>query len=68
MILTLKLVGLAYEIQDSKEPETGKLKLNPSVLDVYHYGLCHAGLITGWQYFFSKDNFIKVHFVLPISD
>jgi len=52
MILTLKLVGLATEIQDSKDPETGKLQLNPSVLDVYHYGLCHAGLITGPYYKF----------------
>jgi lysophospholipid acyltransferase 7 len=52
MILTLKLVGLAFEIHDSRDPATGKFGVNPSVLDVYHYGLCHAGLITGPYYKF----------------
>eukprot|EP00088_Acartia_fossae_P047946 TRINITY_DN5212_c0_g1_i4.p1 TRINITY_DN5212_c0_g1~~TRINITY_DN5212_c0_g1_i4.p1 ORF type:complete len:476 (-),score=55.71 TRINITY_DN5212_c0_g1_i4:184-1611(-) len=52
MILTLKLVGLAFEIQDSLDSATGKYALNPSILDVFHYGLCHAGLVTGPYYKF----------------
>jgi hypothetical protein len=47
MILTLKLVGLAFEIHDSKDAASGKNTLVPSFLDVYHYSFCHAGLITG---------------------
>jgi len=53
MILTLKLVGLAFEIHDSKDAASGKNTLVPSFLDVYHYSFCHAGLITGPYYKFS---------------
>jgi len=57
MILTLKLVGLAFEIHDAGEAEnvTGSKassQVNPGFLDIFHYGLCHAGLITGPYYKF----------------
>jgi lysophospholipid acyltransferase 7 len=46
MILTLKLVGLAFEVHDSNEPV-------PSLEDQFHYGFNHVGLITGPYYRFS---------------
>ncbi|XP_023346078.1 lysophospholipid acyltransferase 7 [Eurytemora carolleeae] len=50
MILTLKLIGLAFEVHDSHvkaESLTEKKALNPGFLEIFHYGLNHAGLITG---------------------
>ena len=63
LILTLKLVGLAFEIHDSanesdqvinKDSGDTKVKeeerLKPSVTDTIHYCLGHIGLITGPYY------------------
>jgi len=61
LILTLKLVGLAFEIHDSENESKEILnkeeaeiikeeKLNPSVIDTIHYCLGHIGLITGPYY------------------
>jgi len=47
LILTLKLVGLAFEYHD--EELTGK----PALSDVFHYSLGHIGLITGPYYKYS---------------
>jgi len=48
LILTLKMVGLAFEIHDSHRK--GDVLLNLSVADVFHYSLGHIGLITGPYY------------------
>ena len=55
LILTLKLVGLAFEVHDSAaEADTEKVeRLRPGVLDTLHYCLGHIGLITGPYYKFS---------------
>ena len=63
LILTLKLVGLAFEIHDSNSVNEQKVAkeekevkevtnkvLNPSVADIFHYCLGHIGLITGPYY------------------
>lgn len=55
MILTLKLVGLAFEVHDSKSEggkgdRKGEPEVNPGFLDIFHYGLSHVGLITGPYY------------------
>jgi len=52
LILTLKMVGLAFEVHDSlgeADAQNGDL-LDPSVSDVFHYSLGHIGLITGPYY------------------
>lgn len=41
MILTLKLVGLAFEVNTSAE------KVQPSFLDVFHYAFNYIGVLTG---------------------
>ena len=47
LILTLKLVGLAFEIHD------GELPARPGLADIFHYSLGHIGLITGPYYKYS---------------
>ncbi len=63
MILTLKMVGVAFEIHDTKrrrekaakeggpdEEERLVMKykdVEPSALDIFHYAFSHAGLLTG---------------------
>ena len=44
MIMTLKLMGLAFEVHDSK--------LNPGFLDIFHYSFAHSGILTGPYYKF----------------
>uniref|UniRef100_A0A1B6C1Y2 Lysophospholipid acyltransferase 7 n=1 Tax=Clastoptera arizonana TaxID=38151 RepID=A0A1B6C1Y2_9HEMI len=61
MILTLKLVGLAYEVHDSQmaakekdltddssnfEMESNRIAV-PSFVDVFHYTFCYMGVLTG---------------------
>ncbi|XP_065206038.1 lysophospholipid acyltransferase 7 [Planococcus citri] len=61
MILTLKLVGLAFEVHDNHVTER-KMKKDeksvtdqdiyrlfpkPSILEVFHYAFCYAGVLTG---------------------
>ena len=50
MIMTLKLMGLAFEVHE----ETHKTELEkkykhvyPNVLDIFHYAFSHAGILTG---------------------
>lgn len=45
MIMTLKLMGLAFEIHD----DTG---LNPNAEDIFHYAFAHSGILTGPYYRF----------------
>ena len=63
MILTLKLVGLAFEVHDGAKEETDPMDNEdkgkkfcssvPSLEDQFHYGFNHVGLITGPYYRFS---------------
>jgi len=66
MILTLKLIGLAFEVHDSDKEERDSLRSKddedkgknpcssvPSLEDQFHYGFNHVGLITGPYYRFS---------------
>lgn len=64
MILTLKLVGLAFEVHDNyeikkklKDEDTDVMDVDrykdfpdPKLLDVFHYSLCYAGVLTGPYY------------------
>lgn len=50
MILTLKMVGLAFEVHDSATGKQAEYKIDPGFLDIFHYGLNHVGLITGPYY------------------
>ncbi|PRD23071.1 UNVERIFIED_CONTAM: mboat7 [Trichonephila clavipes] len=63
MILTLKMVGLAFEIQGIQiDDKTKQLKnadllkkyqkINPSFIDVFHYAFCIAGVLIGPYYKF----------------
>ncbi|GFU03704.1 lysophospholipid acyltransferase 7 [Nephila pilipes] len=63
MILTLKMVGLAFEIQGTRIDDKTKLlknadllkkyqKINPSFVDVFHYAFCIAGVLIGPYYKF----------------
>ena len=47
LILTLKLVGLAFECHDAE------LAGKPDLADIFHYSLGHIGLITGPYYKYS---------------
>ncbi len=61
MILTLKLIGLAFEIHDNnvlaKKLETRSAEIkdedlyrhfpSPTMQDVFHYTFCYAGVLTG---------------------
>ena len=40
MIMTLKLMGLAFEIYDD-------ISLNPTLEDIFHYAFAHSGILTG---------------------
>ena len=64
LILTLKLIGIAFEIHDAEMEAVKESKENseeknviqysrPSVADTLHYCLGHIGLITGPYYKFS---------------
>lgn len=57
MILTLKLVGLAFEVNQShcikeatskEEEEAAKYnKINPNFVDIVHYSFNYIGVLTG---------------------
>jgi len=56
MILTLKLVGLAFEVHDTKvrcsNPDNPPnfCDVDPGFTDIIHYGFSHVGLLTGPYY------------------
>lgn len=60
MILTFKMVGLAFEVHDSyKAKKDGKNQTKapekrhiepPSFIEIFHYGLCYLGVLTGPYY------------------
>jgi len=56
MILTLKLVGLAFEVNDTKTrlaaDSPNFSDISPSFSDIVQYGLSHVGLLTGPYYKF----------------
>ena len=63
MMMTLKLMGLAFEVYDSQQVVGGNVvgdkvvdgnfleqkyrRINPSFLDMFHYTFTHAGILTG---------------------
>jgi hypothetical protein len=51
MMMTLKLMGLAFEVHDSGEASDNLdqkyRKIDPSLLDMFHYIFTHAGILTG---------------------
>uniref|UniRef100_A0A0A9XEX5 Lysophospholipid acyltransferase 7 n=1 Tax=Lygus hesperus TaxID=30085 RepID=A0A0A9XEX5_LYGHE len=73
MILTLKLVGMTFELKDTIE---GELKgkndpefmfrriPKPSFADVFHYAYCYSGIITGP--YFSFRTFVDM-FITPFA-
>merc|ERR1712020_731975 len=53
MIMTLKLMGLAFEVHDSHNSLDKKYKsINPEILDIFHYAFAHSGILTGPYYRF----------------
>lgn len=64
MIMTLKLMGLAFEVHDSEKlkaktdlDQVDQLEkkytlVNPTPLDIFHYSFSHSGILTGtpWTY------------------
>jgi len=54
MIMTLKLMGLAFEVHETHKTELEKKykHVDPNVLDIFHYAFSHAGILTGPYYRF----------------
>jgi len=54
MIMTLKLMGLAFEVHETHKTELEKKykHVYPNVLDIFHYAFSHAGILTGPYYRF----------------
>ncbi|XP_026475218.1 lysophospholipid acyltransferase 7 isoform X2 [Ctenocephalides felis] len=58
MILTLKLVGLAFEVNEShtqklvakKEQDHDSSEINPTFIEMFHYGFNYIGVLTGPYY------------------
>ncbi|XP_023239382.1 lysophospholipid acyltransferase 7-like [Centruroides sculpturatus] len=60
MILTLKMVGIAFELNHSHKINQNATKgislkhqyemINPSFIDIIHYSFCHAGVLIGPYY------------------
>jgi lysophospholipid acyltransferase 7 len=51
MMMTLKLIGLAFEVHDSENTGSQTMRytnVNPSVLDIFHYSFTHIGILTGF--------------------
>ncbi|KAG1707499.1 Lysophospholipid acyltransferase 7 [Nymphon striatum] len=53
MILTLKMIGLAFELVAKSHPSQNIVSnshqkiCKPSLLDMYHYSFCYAGILVG---------------------
>ena len=49
MIMTLKLMGLAFEVHETHKTELEKKykHVYPNILDIFHYAFSHAGILTG---------------------
>ena len=58
MIMTLKLMGLAFEVHDSNLPNQDSLEKKYKhlkevpPLDIFHYSFAHSGILTGPYYTF----------------
>ena len=70
MIMTLKLMGLAFEVHDSwKSNASGdsnnldqkyqNIDVNPRALDIFHYAFAHTGVLTGPYYRFRHSLYIR---------
>ncbi|XP_035207114.1 lysophospholipid acyltransferase 7-like isoform X2 [Stegodyphus dumicola] len=73
MILTLKMVGIAFEIKEEEELQAKDpnseiqikyRKIKPSFFDVFHYAFCIAGVLIGPYY---KYRTFSDMFYLPYS-
>ena len=55
MIMTIKLIGVALEIAESRKTAIGEddaekqryRSVDPGPIDIFHYVFCHAGVLTG---------------------
>ena len=49
MIMTLKLMGLAFEVHETHKNELEKKhkSVNPDARDIFHYAFSHSGILTG---------------------
>ena len=55
MIMTIKLIGVALEIAESRKTAAGEddaakqwyKSVDPGPIDIFHYVFCHAGVLTG---------------------
>ena len=82
MILTLKMMGLAFEVHDSHktaikrkkdDPDKGdgvvledryRSVTSPSLLNIFHYGFAHSGVLTGNYVFKSRMNLGYLGYIL----
>ena len=51
MIMTLKLMGLAFEVHETHQTELEKKHkaISPNIQDIFHYAFAHSGILTGNQ-------------------
>ena len=51
MIMTLKLMGLAFEVHETHQTELEKKHkaILPNIQDIFHYAFAHSGILTGNQ-------------------
>lgn len=72
MIMTLKLMGLAFEVYDSNHAKEGSLEQKhqniigqPGLSDIFHYSFAHSGILTGPYYRFRtfQDLYVNPEFV-----
>ena len=49
MIMTLKLIGLAFEVHETHKNELEKKhkSVNPDACDIFYYAFSHSGILTG---------------------
>ena len=77
MIMTLKLMGLAFEVHETHKTELEKKykHVYPNVLDIFHYAFSHAGILTGITFLPVPFSYLQipntehlVHISFPISE
>ena len=70
MIMTLKLMGLAFEVHDSWKSNASEdsnkldqkyqnIDVSPRALDIFHYAFAHTGVLTGPYYRFRHSIHIR---------
>ena len=65
--MTLKLMGLAFEVHDSKKMakngddqslEKKYKHVDPAVVDIFHYAFAHSGILTGLCFALSLKRYL----------